>query len=224
MERDFWLERWERNETGFHQDEINPHLKEFWPRLGAPQGGGVFVPLCGKTLDLLWLREAGHRVTGVELSPIAVRDFFVANGMRPDHSRQGAFECCEADEISILCGDFFDLGEDELRGVEAVYDRASLVALPPQMRGRYAAHLGKLLKPGTKILLIAFDYDQEQMKGPPFAVSPGEVDSLFGGFAAVERLASFDVLDRNPRFSQLGLTRLTENVYRLTRLPVQSRF
>src|SRR4030042_914462 len=83
MNPDFWLERWQRNEIGFHQPEINAHLQDFWGQLAVPAGGQVFVPLCGKSRDLLWLRARGHRVLGVELSPIAVRDFFAENALTP---------------------------------------------------------------------------------------------------------------------------------------------
>ncbi|HMC13854.1 MAG TPA: thiopurine S-methyltransferase, partial [Gallionellaceae bacterium] len=141
MEKDFWLERWEREEIGFHQDEINPYLRQYWHELHHDQGGEVFVPLCGKSLDMLWLRKQGYSVLGVEISSIAVQSFFKENGYNSNHVTGNKFEICEADNIKILCGDFFDLGKDYLAKVRTVYDRASLVALPPEMRKRYARHL-----------------------------------------------------------------------------------
>ncbi len=216
MNKEFWLERWERSEIGFHQGEINPYLLRFWSELKIASGGEVFVPLCGKSLDLLWLRQQGHQVLGVELSPIAVRDFFVENGMALAHSRSGQFDCCEADGIRILCGDFFDLRKEDMAKVGAVYDRASLIALPPEMRARYARHLVDILPSATQILLVTVDYPQAEMLGPPFAVSVSEVEALYGKYAEIRLLAQEDVLAQNPRFRQRGVSRMQENIFLLT--------
>lgn len=216
MKKEFWLERWERSEIGFHQGEINPYLLRHWPELKTAQGGEVFVPLCGKSLDMVWLRGQGHAVLGVELSPIAVQDFFRENGQSPAHTNTGKFECCEADDIRILCGDFFDLSKQDMAKVNAVYDRASLVALPPEMRERYAHHLADILPSGTQILLVTFDYPQAEMQGPPFAVSVSEVEALYGKYADIRLLAQEDALAQNPRFQQRGMTRLQENIFLLT--------
>ncbi|MBI5007692.1 MAG: thiopurine S-methyltransferase [Nitrosomonadales bacterium] len=216
MKKEFWLERWERAEIGFHQGEINPYLLRHWPELNAAQGGEVFVPLCGKSLDMVWLRGRGYAVLGVELSPIAVQDFFRENGQSPAHTHTGKFECCAADGIRILCGDFFDLSKQDMAKVTAVYDRASLVALPPEMRERYAHHLADILPAGTQILLVTFDYPQAEMQGPPFAVSVSEVEALYGKYADIRLLAEEDALAQNPRFQQRGMTRLQENIFLLT--------
>ena len=215
MKKEFWLERWERAEIGFHQDEINPYLLQHWPELHAA-GGEVFVPLCGKSLDMVWLRKQGHAVLGVELSSIAVQDFFSQSGQIPRRVSSEKFDSCEADQIRILCGDFFDLGKDDLAKVSAVYDRASMVALPPEMRERYVRHLVSILPPATPILLITFDYPQAEMPGPPFAVAVSEVEALYRGHAKISLLAQHDVLAQNPRFQQRGMSRLQENIFLLT--------
>lgn len=216
MEKDFWLERWEREEIGFHQNEINPHLREYWPELRLAHGSEVFVPLCGKSRDMLWLREQGHSVLGVELSAIAVQAFFKENGDTPQRMANEKFERYATDGIRILCGDFFDLGKDDLAQVGAVYDRASLVALPPEMRERYARHLVSILPPGTPILLMTFDYPQAEMSGPPFAVSVNEVESLYREHAEIRLLTQLEVLAEYPRFQERGLSRLQENIFLLT--------
>lgn len=216
MKKYFWLERWEREEIGFHQNEVNPYLCEYWQELHLAHDSVVFVPLCGKSRDMLWLREQGHQVLGVELSNIAVQAFFKENGYTPHHVTRGKFEHCEADGIRILCGDFFDLSKDDLAKVSAVYDRASLIALPPEMRERYVRHLASILSPATQILLITVDYPQSEMPGPPFSVSPGEVEALYREHAEVRLLAQMDVLAQNPRFQQRGLSRLQENIFLLT--------
>jgi len=216
MKKDFWLERWEKEEIGFHQDDFNPYLRRYWQEVHLASGSLVFVPLCGKSRDMLWLREQGHHVLGVELSAIAVQAFFKENGYVPGHGSEGKFERCEANGIRILCGDFFDMGKDELADVQAVYDRASLIALPPEMRERYVRHLAGILPPATQILLITVDYPQPEMQGPPFAVSIGEVETLYRKHAEVRLLAKLDVLEQSPRFQQRGLSRLQENIFLLT--------
>ena len=153
---------------------------------------------------------------GVELSSIAVQDFFTENGQSPTHAISGKFESCEAGGIRILCGDFFDLGKEDVARVSAVYDRASLVALPPDMRERYARHLVDILPPATKILLVTFDYPQAEMQGPPFAVSVSDVEALYGKYAGIRLLAQKDTLPENPRFVQRGVTRMEESIFLLT--------
>jgi len=215
MKKEFWLERWERKEIGFHQDEINPHLRQYWEGLHIARGSDIFVPLCGKSSDMWWLRQQGHRVLGVELSDIATKAFFTENSRVPKIERSDVFDCYEGDGIRILCGDFFDLKKTDLAGVGVVYDRASLVALPPEMRARYARHLVEILPQGTQILLITFDYPQHEMQGPPFAVSQSEVERLYGRHAEIHLLAHLNVLEQNPRFQERGLSRLQENIYLL---------
>ena len=219
MDRDFWLECWQRNEIGFHQQEINAHLQEFWEQLTVPAGGLVFVPLCGKSRDLLWLRARGYRVLGVELSPMAVRDFFVENKRTPQVTRQGRFERHEADGLAILCGDFFDLTPELVQGVAGVYDRAALIALPPELRTRYAGHSAAIL-PAATALLVTMEYPQNEMSGPPFAVRKDEVHRLFEKHYTVTCLLSKDTLAESPRFRERGLHALTEKVYRLAPRPV----
>lgn len=215
MKKAFWLERWEREEIGFHQNEINPYLCEFWAQAQLAADSQVFVPLCGKSRDMLWLREQGHSVLGVELSPVAVEAFFKENGLMPQRSSAGKFDCYEANGISILCGDCFDLNKQDLAQVGAVYDRASLIALPPEMRAPYARHLRNILPPAVQMLLVTLDYPQSEMSGPPFAVSVQEVETLFSDHAEIHLLGQADVLAQNPRFQQRGISRLQESVFRL---------
>jgi thiopurine S-methyltransferase len=215
MNPDFWHERWQRNEIGFHQQEINAHLQDFWGQLAVPAGGLVFVPLCGKSRDLLWLRARGYRVLGVELSPIAVRDFFAENALTPQVTRQGTFERYEADGLAILCGDFFGLTPELVQGVAGVYDRASLIALPPELRVRYAEHSASILPAGVCTLLVTMEYPQGEMSGPPFSVGEDEVRSLYAARYAVTHLHTQYILAENPRFRERGLSALQEKVYLL---------
>jgi len=223
MNPDFWHERWQRNEIGFHQQEFNVHLQDYWEQLAVPAGGQVFVPLCGKSRDLLWLRARGYRVLGVELSSIAVHDFFAENTLTPQVTRKGAFERYEADGLAILCGDFFDLAPEMLQGVAGVYDRAALIALPPELRTRYASHSTAVLPAAAGTLLVTMEYPQNEMSGPPFAVREDEVRRLYDKRYTVICLFSKDILAENPRFRERGLHALAEKVYRLTPRPVSQK-
>ena len=213
MQPEFWHERWQRGEIGWHLPEINLHLQEHWPRFGA--GGRVLVPLCGKSLDLLWLAGEGHRVIGVEISPVAVEAFFRDNGLTPVVSDEPPFRRYRVDEIEILSGNFFDVRPVHVGEPAAVYDRASLIALPPELRSRYVEHLTALLHPATQVLLITLDYDQGEMAGPPFSVGDAEVRALFDSRFTVRQLAEQDILDESPGFRDRGLTALLERVYAL---------
>jgi thiopurine S-methyltransferase len=218
MEPQFWHERWQQDQIGFHQGEINPYLKQYLPGLELAAGSRIFVPLCGKSRDLLWLAEQGLEVIGVELSPIAVEAFFRENGLDHERSQQGSLERWQGDRVTIFCGDYFQFGAGHLSGVAAVYDRASLIALPPAMRRDYVAHLRVLLPAATPGLLITMDYPADTMSGPPFAVSDGEVRSLYADGFDLELLEEVDALAANPQFLVRGLPALHERVYRFRRL------
>lgn len=221
MEPEFWLQRWRRGEIGFHLDQPNPRLVAHWSALALPAAARVLVPLCGKSRDLAWLAERGHHVIGVELSSIAVTDFF-REQLAPSHplpgpSRWGNFDRYRTGNLEILCGDCFDLERSLVGPLGAVYDRAALVALPEPLRQRYVRLLTELLPSGAQMLLVTFDYPQAEMAGPPFSVGPNAVQALYGAHFAIELLASADILDAEPRFRQRGLRRLHEHVFHLRR-------
>ena len=215
MHESFWLERWEQNQVGFHQEAINSHLQLFWPRLGVAVDAGVFVPLCGKSRDMLWLRSQGHPVLGIEISEKAVADFFAENGLEPEVIRGERFDRWQTDGLTVLRGDLFDLEPDDLSDCRGVYDRASLIALPVDMRRRYAEHVMRILPPDSPVLLVTLEYPQEQMPGPPFSVGAGEIGTLFGQCYGIDEFFDLDILNENPRFEERGLSRLEERVFRL---------
>jgi thiopurine S-methyltransferase len=216
MQHIFWLDRWELNQIGFHNSEVNQHLQQNWDLLKLPPNSKVFVPFCGKSLDLLWLRQRNHHVIGVELSSIAVRAFFAENQSPYTVEQKGEFEVFEADGIQIYCGDFFKLPSDVLCDVKAVYDRASLVALPSEMRVQYAEKMSQLLPANSQILLIAFNYAQHEMQGPPFSVSDLEIAELFEKWCERRLLYNQDISDKEPHFRQRGVTHIFETVHILT--------
>lgn len=213
MEHEFWHQRWETNAVPFHEGRVNVALERQFKQLALAQGTTIFVPLCGKAVDMRWLRDRGHPVLGVELSRIAVRDFFDENGMTYDEEETGAFVRFSGDGVTLLCGDFFELTPDHLAEVGAVYDRASLVALPADMRGRYAAHLLSVVPRAAPMLTITFEYRQHEMNGPPFSVSESEVRERFGGERHIDLLESCEVIDQAPGLRQRGLSGLREHAF-----------
>lgn len=217
MHEDFWQARWARDEIGFHLDEVNPYLLRYWSQLSAQPGERVLVPLCGKTLDLRWLAAQGLQVLGVELSRKAIEDFFVEQGLQPQIEEQGAFVHFRAEAIELWCGDFFALTAADVEQCHLFYDRAALIALPLEMRQRYAAHLRAILPQVCRGLLVTLDYPQEQMNGPPFAVPAEQVQAFYAEGWDVSLLAREDVLGENWRFLQRGLTRLEESVFSVHR-------
>lgn len=192
MDTSFWLARWRENRIGFHQQHINPYLQNHLSALRLSHGDVVFVPLCGKSRDMLWLRDQGYSVLGVEVSELAIVAFFDENGLVRTREQQGSFVAWRTPGITLLQGDFFDLTPADLTGVVAVYDRAALVALPANDRQRYATHLLSLLPPEPRLLLITLEYDQREMHGPPFSVPLTEVQALFGARFNIHLLAAQD--------------------------------
>lgn len=218
MDPDFWHRRWDKNEIGFHEGRANSMLTKHWASLGLPRGSTVFVPLCGKAIDMAWLAAQGHRVLGVELSAIAARDFFREHGLEPEVVARDGFEVSRAGGIEIWCGDLFKLQPSHLAGVIAIYDRAALVALPPAMQELYIDKIAGIMPLSARILLIAFNYDQSQAAGPPFATPPARVHELCSGRFAVTEIDRHDVLELNPNLKSRGLTWLEEHVMMLERL------
>ncbi len=217
MDKAFWYERWERHEIGFHQQQIHAQLRKIWPTLRLPQESAVFVPLAGKSRDMVWLATQGHRVIGVELSDVAVREFFEEGGQVPKRSRSGAFDLSSAGPFELYCGDFFDFPAETLKDIVAVYDRAALIALPPGMRAHYVETLARIIPQNAIILLIAIDYPQDEITGPPFAVATDEVYRLYGQSFDIEVLDVRDGLAASDNLKKRGVTKHEEVAYLLRR-------
>ncbi|WP_116473472.1 thiopurine S-methyltransferase [Zobellella maritima] len=179
MDSSFWHEKWQTGDIGFHQREANPLLVAHLGRLHLQQGSRVFLPLCGKSRDLAWLLKSGFRVVGAELSETAIIQLFAELGLSPQITKLGLLRHYSADNIDILVGDIFDVTEEYLSPVDAVYDRAALVALPAGMRRRYARHLMNITLAAPQ-LLITYEYVQSEFAGPPFSVDAEEVKAHYG--------------------------------------------
>jgi len=192
MDSDFWLTRWQNNQIGFHEGAPNFLLVSHFAALDVPAGGRIFVPLCGKSHDMRWLRAQGYTIAGAELSRLAVTQFFAELGLAPVISSTGPFELFEAEGVTLFVGNIFDLDPQTLGVVDAVYDRAALVALPAPLRERYAAHLIALTGAAPQ-LLVTFEYDQARHSGPPFSLLEAEVRTLYGATYRLHRAETREV-------------------------------
>lgn len=187
MDPSFWHQRWQTQETGWHERAANPLLVRHVSALNLPPGSRMFLPLCGKSLDIGWLLAQGYAVAGAELSELAVTQLFTELGLQPSLSPVGSLTRYSAEKIDIFVGNIFDLTREMLGLVEAVYDRAALVALPPDMRPRYAAHVQTLTAAAPQ-LVICYAYDQSLIPGPPFSVTAEEVHRHYDARYAITSL------------------------------------
>ncbi|WP_194435098.1 thiopurine S-methyltransferase [Vibrio fluminensis] len=207
---EFWHNKWAANQIGFHLEDVNPLLINYWQHTKPNYSDKVFVPLCGKSEDLVWLATKHEDVQGVELSNIAVRAFFSEHFYTPMVMPiNGQHELFQFDELSIYVGDYFTA---PLKPVDIVYDRAALVALPEEMRDAYVERLKGLLNPGARILLVTLDYVQEEMAGPPFSVPELEVRRHFADYK-ITKLYRDEGDENHPRIVRNNLTRFAEEVY-----------
>lgn len=207
MEASFWHEIWKNNHIGFHESEANTLFVKYFDHLALPQGARVFLPLCGKTRDIAWLLNKGYQVVGAELSEIATQQLFEALGSTPEISKLDKLTHYHAEGIDLFVGDIFDLTAEILGPVDAVYDRAALVALPPETRPLYTKHLQTITSIAPQ-LLICFQYDQSLMAGPPFSISDDEVKQHYEETYTLTHLETIEVAG-----GLKGRTEATENIW-----------
>jgi len=217
VDNQHWLDRWQENRIGFHEGAVNRHLQTFLPQFGLEAGNCVFMPLCGKAHDISWMAGQGLEVIGIELSELAIEAFFEEQGLDFERFDSDRFGVYEAERITLLQGDFFDLRNDDLGACNFVYDRAALIAMSPSQRPRYYQHMLSITPTVSSMLLIKLDYDQSAMEGPPFAVADEEIQSYYGKAFSINLLHSEDIVDEGPRWRKAGLDSLVESVHRLDR-------
>lgn len=209
---EYWHNRWDKEQTGWHRAIYNDLLLKHWPSINAPSGGEVLVPLCGKSLDMLWLAEQGYNVVGLEMVEQAVQAFFEENKLETVSNEIGKHIKYSSPQFTIFQGDLFDL-EAGVVQADAWYDRAAMVALPNSLREDYVKQICQQTKPGASGLLITFAYPQEQMDGPPFALHDEDVLRFFADGFEVECLEKIDLEDEKDR----GLSNVTSTVFKITR-------
>ena len=213
-----WLEFWENNEINWHSDVVTQELEEYLGLLKLEPGDKVFFPLCGKSLDMIYILNRGFSVIGVELSEIGIKQFFHENGLDFTISQVGEFDLYSAKNIEIYCGDFFSLASKHLRDVKAVFDRKSLIALDQNLRQKYVKHLNDIISLGVRMLLITLHYPQHQMSGPPFSVDKSEVESLFSMAFNYQELKSFQDIENGSKLAHFGVDYMENAAYCLLKV------
>jgi thiopurine S-methyltransferase len=210
MNPEFWHKRWADSQIGFHEPSVNPVLVAHLDALGLAKGARVFVPLCGKTLDIDWLLARGYQVAGAELSSMAVAQLFGRLGVEPDIRRLDGLEQHGGEGLDIFVGDIFQLTARKLGVVDAIYDRAALVAMPSGMRMRYVQHL-RALSGGAPQLLVTLEYDQSLADGPPFSVSAAEIRDSHPGREPALLSSEYQPMGLKGRYP------VTQNVWKIQR-------
>lgn len=216
MEKSFWTKKWEVGDTKFNQSEPNAALQKYFHSLSLNAGDKIFVPLCGKSIDLVWLANQGVCVIGVEFSDIACQDFFKENGLTFEKKGDHNFTKYISDNITLYCGDYFALTPKDVGELKAFYDRASLIALPPHMRAAYARKLAQLMPSESRGLLLTIIYDENEMQGPPFSITDNAVTSLFAEDFSVNLLEN-KTGEIPPHLSKKGLKEAKESILSLKR-------
>ena len=217
MEPNFWHDKWHQQLIGFHQASVNALLLTHWQQLEIKPQGQVFVPLCGKSLDMCYLAELGHNVLGCELNLSAVEQFYAENQLTVTCEPIGEHQFFDCEQVQIWQGDIFTLAPKITQDISGFYDRAALIAWPESLRQAYVKQLAKLIPQGCRGLLVTLDYPQETLQGPPFAVSPTWVETHLSDYFDITLLACRDVLDDNPRFIKKDVPWLNESAYLLKR-------
>ena len=213
-----WLEFWANNETNWHSDVVTQELEKYLGLLKLESGDTVFVPLCGKSLDMIYMLNRGFSVIGVEVSEIGIKQFFHENGLDFTISKVGKFDLYSANNIEIYYGDFFSLTSKHLCGVKAVFDRKSLIALDRNLRQKYVKHLNDIISLGVRILLITLHYPKHQMSGPPFSVDKSEVESLFSMAFNYQELKSFQDIENGSKLARSGVDYIENAAYCLQKV------
>jgi thiopurine S-methyltransferase len=230
-----WLNRWQAKRIGFHLPEVNPILVQYSSTMLSTENGNsqkcsalrVLVPLCGKTVDMAYLTSTAGEVVGVEGIKTALEEFVQE---QPDlniefkgDSHKNGFEYFLGTDITLLKGNFFQLDTAKTFGAfDAIYDRASMVAIEPELRKSYVEVMGKLLVKGGNILLVALErissLEEATKKGPPYSIPEATVRQLYESLDWVESvtvLQQEDKLNNNPKEQERysDLDQLLETVY-----------
>ena len=216
MEEAFWHDRWESGRIGFHREQVNPHLVRWWPESPMAKSRRVLVPLCGKSVDLHWLAHR-HQVVGVDLSPIAIAQYWQEADLTPELSETHGFARSDHGQLTLLCGDFTGLQNEDCGSFDGFYDRAAIIALPPDLRLQYVDTLKRVVAPGGRGLMVTVEYPQADIEGPPFSVPPSRVAALFEPDFQVELWDSEDILAGSRNLVDRGVTALKEHVFHLSR-------
>ena len=222
QEQQQWWIRWQEGRIGFHLPEVNPllirHVHSLATDTHPNERSCILVPLCGKSKDLIWLQSHFHKVIGVELVPQAVEAFFEENQITPTYSQRDSFATYLHGNLALLQGDIFQMSSKYLEDhpIQAIFDRASLIALPDKLRKNYVALLRSLGSSNTKLLLVTLAYEEGTISGPPHSIPENKIFELFAFATNIEQLEKQDILPESPNFQKAGLRWAYEAVYLIT--------
>lgn len=211
-----WHSHWTRKTPGFHEGRVNTYLQQFLPSYHLQPGDRIFMPLCGKAIDILWLSQQGFRVIGVELSEVAIESFFEESALDFTKMQQGKLVIYDAPNITLYLGDFMDIQDTHLSDCKLVYDRASIVAIESFNRKAYKRKMLEIIPAGIPMLLVTLNYDQNIMQGPPFSVPVSEIKQLYQPEYQLELLQTVEQIEERPKWRETGLESLLESALRLT--------
>jgi len=216
-EQTLWHARWSEGRIGFHREAVNAHLQAHASAL-LRDAKRILVPLCGKSVDMPWLAQQGVEVVGVDLVTRAVEAFWEERGVSPETDSLHGFVRTTHAAITLLQGDIFSLQESHTGTLDAVYDRAAIIALPPSEQQRYADHILRLLKPGGHILLLTYDLPLPAEQGPPFPVAPERVPELYAAASDVRCIDTIMLTpETEPKLIKRGVEWAREGVWWITR-------
>lgn len=219
MQLEFWNDVWrEQDQPMFDQKTPNSLLLQTYSQWAPPAGSKIFVPLCGRSIDMSWIRAQGHAILGIECAESAVKSYFELHyhdyKLIPHFN---AYTTYEADLCTILVGDFFHLDTKFTEDCLGCYDRASLVAMPAKMRIDYSQKMAQLMPPGSRTLLLTFEYETPDVIGPPFSVKALEIQDLYGANFQIKELQRIKTIPKNPKFLDAGIPSVSEVVTLLIR-------
>lgn len=176
----------------------------------------MLIPLAGKSVDIAYLAARGPSVVAVDLVEDAARAFFDEQGVPAARTVDGPGAIYESGPIEYRVGDFFELDVADVGSFDSFYDRAAMVALPPDLRAKYVLHVRTMLEPGARGLVITFEHDAGD-QSPPFPVLEADVRAAYPD-AAVSFLAERDLTSEATGLLARGATRVLERAYAV-RLP-----
>ncbi len=215
MDNDYWHQRWQLNNVEFNQAQPNKLMQRYLSNLKP--GYRILVPLCGKSIDMIWLAGQGCKVVGVELSHVACQSFFNENKIPVETNTLNGITIFHSDSITLIAGDFFKMDTALFEKVDGVYDRAALIALPSKLRVPYVKQIHAFLTDKASVFLITTAYNQAEMQGPPFSIGADEVTALFSHNFDILQLYDANIAEIPPHLLGKGLLRAAEQVYVLTK-------
>ena len=81
--------------------------------------------------------------------------------------------------IKFLVGNVFDCTPEVVGTFDCIWETNSLVAINPEDRTKYVKTLAALTKPGGRMLMSVYEYDQTLRSMFPLSLPPTVVTELF---------------------------------------------